>query len=163
MDMKKKLLIENAKMTMKKEKKYLKRNGFIQSHTVIFRQKTGIVIPFLCRNECEKERYFVEVRKLIKDLSAEEVINISDVWLADSNDLAPSQHPNRSEGLLLTASMPDYCLQIFQPYSRLGDKIIFGEQITSELSEGDDTPFCKAFVDPWNELFNRDGRNISFH
>jgi len=155
--MTKESLTEKAKSIMKYAKEDLKKDGFIIPTSFIFCENKNFVIPGVFNDTDEKEAYYSVVREMIRDLKAVGTIFISDIWLGGKeNHLPPAEDPNRGEALLLTGSMPSCCLQILQPYSRLGDRIVFDDEMIWEPEEGQGTAYSKAFVDVWDDNSNFD-------
>ena len=162
--MTKEILTEKAELIMKRAKKDLKKDGLIIPTSFIFCKNKNFVIPGVFQDTHEKEAYYTFIREMIRDLKAVGTIFISDIWLGGKdNHLPPAEDPNRGEALHLTASMPSCCFHIVQPYSRLGEKIMFGDEMIFESEEVQGTAYSKAFVEVWDDDSKFDESKLSVH
>lgn len=156
-NMTKESLTEKAMSIMRIAKQDLKKDGFLVPATFLLCDNKNFVVPGVFHDTHEKEAYYNVIREMIIELNALGTIFISEIWVGGKDShLTPAQDPNRREALLLTASMPSCCLQIVQPYSRLGEKILFGDEMMFELEEGQGTAHSKTFVEVWDDDSNFD-------
>ena len=129
--------------------------GPISPTSFIICENALFLLPNEFNNWPENEAYYNAMKKTLKEFNAIGIAYIADMGLEDDASHLPlAQAPNRGEALLFTASMPSYCLHVTLPYSRLGDKIVFGHKIIWESEDGQGTAYTKAFVDVWDDDLN---------
>jgi len=162
--MKKEIFTEKVELIMEGMKEILKKGEFIIPTSFILCESALVLLPNEFNNWPEKEAYYNGIKKTIKELNAIGIIYITDMSFEGNDSHLPlAQDSNRGEALLLTASMPSYCLHINQPYSRLGDRIVFGDEMIWESEEGQGTAYSKAFVEVWDDDSNFDESKLSVH
>jgi hypothetical protein len=94
----------------------------------------GIPHPFQFHMEdrAEKHLLFIELAKMVEQLSAISVIVIGEMWVASFDPSHPDRHaanaPNRTEALYIAGcnKCGDSCC-IITPFTRNDDKIVFSE------------------------------------
>jgi hypothetical protein len=161
--MNKELVIHEAKDIMTRTRKQIKKIGFITPSSIVFTEEEGLfkglILPiWVACDELDhkniKQAHFEFVRRKILELNAVGVIHIGQAWVREGgnvdNKLPPSQDPNRTEALMLIASKPGFSLGIVQPFSRLGERVIFGEESHYEVDGGGQTAGHRCFIDVWD-------------
>ena len=149
---------------MKNAKKDLKNYGYITRISFIFCKNKSFFVEGSYRNTNEKIIYFNVIRKMVKEHNAVGIIFVTDSSIKYKDTGLPSeQDKNRSKAVVLTASIPTYCLQIIQTYSENGDKVEFDDEIRWEPKKGQGTAFSKAFVEIWDDHLKHDESKLSSH
>ena len=153
--MKKEIFTQKVKLLINNMEKLLHQVGPISPISFIICENALFLLPNEFNNWPENEAYYNAMKKTLKEFNAIGIAYIADMGLEDDASHLPlAQAPNRGEALLFTASMPSYCLHVTLPYSRLGDKIVFGHKIIWESEDGQGTAYTKAFVDVWDDDLN---------
>ena len=179
--MNKESLIHEARDFFNEAKKQIKKIGLIESASILFCKGKGsmneLIVPGWnvmeeSKNENKKQAHFELIMKLAEDFNAVAVIHIGDAWIREkiaddnkaSNVVNPSpssREPNRMEALVMVISMPGFSSGIMQPYSRIGDTTVFGEEIAFELGGTTEAEDYKCFVDFWGFDENANGVDTS--
>lgn len=153
--MKKEIFTQKVKLIINNMEELLHQVGPISPTSFIICENALFLLPNEFNNWPENEAYYNAMKKTLKEFNAIGIAYIADMGLEDDASHLPlAQAPNRGEALLFTASMPSYCLHVTLPYSRLGDKIVFGHKIIWESEDGQGTAYTKAFVDVWDDDLN---------
>lgn len=153
--MKKEIFTQKVKLIINNMEELLHQVGPISPISFIICENALFLLPNEFNNWPENEAYYNAMKKTLKEFNAIGIAYIADMGLEDDASHLPlAQAPNRGEALLFTASMPSYCLHVTLPYSRLGDKIVFGHKIIWESEDGQGTAYTKAFVDVWDDDLN---------
>jgi hypothetical protein len=154
-NMQKEIFSQKVKLIMDNMKELLHQVGPIPPTSFIICENALFLLPNEFNNWPENEAYYNAMKKTLKEFNAIGIAYIADMGLEDDDSHLPlAQAPNRGAALLFTASMPSYCLHVTLPYSRIGDRIVFGHRIIWESEDGQGTAYTKSFVDVWDDDLN---------
>lgn len=135
-------------------RKIVATDGYHISTAIIEKGIQSQIVQFSPSTRAEKHAYMRDIAEFCERIRAESIMIIGEIWTATvplkagaPKFLHAVDAPNRGEALALTGvSRAGECIEVYAPFSRVDEKIVFGPDEVHEGSWPNMTaPFREAF------------------